>query len=103
MKGFPKYLNTKKDYENVLKKFGYSKKVKSAYQGLLNSAEKYVFDKELNSESERDGEFPDFKVMTEKENDGTEKIVQFKKVKNENGKIFKLGFTIEEVKEVINQ
>jgi hypothetical protein len=103
MRGFPKYLNTKKDYENVLKEFGYTKKVKNAYKGLLNSTEKYIFDKELNSKNERNGKFPDFKVMTEKKEDGSEKIIQFKKVKNEKGKLFKLGFTIEEVKEVINK
>jgi len=102
MRGFPKVLNSRQDYENIVSDFGYTEKVKRAYQGLLNTAEKYKFDKELAAESERTGPAPEYKVMTQEE-EGTEKIVQFKLVDNPNGKIFRLGFTIEEVQEVIDQ
>ena len=102
MRGFPKVLNSKKDYENVINDFGYTSKVKRAYQGLLNTAKKYKFDKELAAESDRTGPEPEYKVMTQEE-EGTETIVQYKLVDNPNGKIFKLGFTIDEVQEVINQ
>jgi len=101
MRGFPKVLNSRQDYENIVSDFGYTEKVKRAYQGLLNTAEKYKFDKELAAESERTGPVPEYKVMTQEE-EGTEKIVQFKLVDNPNGKIFRLGFTIEEVQEVID-
>jgi hypothetical protein len=40
--------------------------------------------------------------MTQEE-EGEEKIVQFKLVDNPNGKIFRLGFTVDEVQEVIDQ
>ena len=102
MRGFSKVLNSRQDYENIVSDFGYTEKVKRAYQGLLNTAEKYEFDKELAAESDRTGPEPEYKVMTEEE-EGTEKIVQFKLVDNLDGKIFKLGFTIDEVQEVIDQ
>ena len=102
MRGFPKVLNSRQDYENVVNDFGYTAKVKRAYEGLLNTAEKYEFDKELAAESDRTGPAPEYKVMTQEE-EGKETIVQFKLVDNLNGKIFRLGFTVEEVQEVINQ
>lgn len=102
MRGFPKVLNSRQDYENIINDFGYTAKVKRAYQGLLNTAQKYEFDKELAAESDRTGSAPEYKVMTQEE-EGTEKIVQYKLVDNPNGKIFKLGFTIDEVQEVIDQ
>jgi len=102
MRGFPKVLNSRQDYENIVSDFGYTEKVERAYQGLLNTAEKYEFDKELAAESDRTGPAPEYKVMTQEE-EGTEKIVQFKLVDNPNGKIFRLGFTIDEVQEVIDQ
>jgi len=102
MRGFSKVLNSRQDYENIVSDFGYTEKVKRAYQGLLNTAEKYEFDKELAAESDRTGPAPEYKVMTQEE-EGTEKIVQFKLVDNPNGKIFRLGFTVEEVQEVIDQ
>jgi hypothetical protein len=102
MRGFPKVLNSRQDYENIINDFGYTEKVKRAYQGLLNTAEKYEFDKELAAESDRTGTEPEYKVMTQEE-EGTEKIVQFKLVGNPNGKIFRLGFTVDEVQEVIDQ
>ena len=102
MRGFSKVLNSRQDYENIVSDFGYTAKVKRSYQGLLNTAEKYEFDKELAAESDRTGPAPEYKVMTQEE-EGTEKIVQFKLVDNPNGKIFRLGFTIDEVQEVIDQ
>ena len=102
MRGFPKVLNSRQDYENVVNDFGYTAKVKRAYEGLLNTAEKYEFDKELAAESDLTGPEPEYKVMTQEE-EGTETIVQYKLVDNPNGKIFKLGFTIDEVQEVVNQ
>ena len=102
MRGFQKVLNSRQDYENIVSDFGYTAKVKRAYQGLLNTAKKYEFDKELAAESDRTGPAPEYKVMTQEE-EGEEKIVQFKLVDNPNGKIFRLGFTVDEVQEVIDQ
>ena len=98
MRGYPDYLNSRQDYDNIIEDFGYNEKTKRAYQGLLNSATKWEFDKVLDSEDEAD-KGDDYKVMEEEERG----LVQYKRVENENGKIFKLGFTIEEVEEVIEK
>src|SRR5690554_4948302 len=103
MIGFPKKLNSRKDYENIIKDFGYIKDVKRAYQGLLNTSKHYVFDRNLTSEEEPDGNEPEYKVLEEEQEDETMQRVQYKLIENTTGKIFKLGFTIDEVEEVINK
>jgi len=103
MKGFPKKLNSREDYENIVDDFGYCKEVKEAYQALLDSNKHYVFDKELASEDERTGPAPDYKVMKEQQPDETERIVQYKLVDNPDSKLKELGFTENEVQEVIDQ
>lgn len=98
MKGFPKTLNSKQDYQNIIDEFGYCKEVKRAYQGLLNTSKKWKFDKLLDSEDNADSG-DNYKVM-EDEDRG---LVQYQLVDNPEGKIFKLGFTISEVEEVISK
>ena len=96
MRGFPKNLNSKKDYKNIIDDFGYSKKVKEAYQGLLNTTTKWKFDKLLESKENGDSG-DDYKIMEDEERG----LVQYKLVDNPDGKLYKLGFKINEVKEVI--
>ena len=103
MKGFPKQLNSKKDYENVVNDFGYCAKTKEAYQALLDTNKHYVFDRELATESDRDGATPDYKVMSEEQPDETERIVQYKLADNPDSKLKELGLMVSEVEEVINQ
>lgn len=102
MIGFPKHLNSKQDYENIVKDFGYCDEVKAAYQALLATNKHYVFDRELTDGEEPDGSEPEYKVMSEELPDGTVKRVQYRLVDNPNSKLKQLGFTIEEVEEVIN-
>jgi hypothetical protein len=101
MNGFPKHLNSKNDYENIVKDFGYTAEVKAAYQALLNTDKHYVFIRELADE-EAAGSEPECRVMTTEQTDGTTKRVEFQLVDNENSKLKRLGFTIDEVEEVIN-
>ena len=104
MKGFPKKLNSKEDYENIVEDFGYCEEVKGAYQALLDTNKHYVFDKELASEDERTGPAPDYKVMEEvNEEEGTTRIVQYKLVDNPDSKLKELGLTETEVQEVIDK
>jgi hypothetical protein len=103
MKGFPKKLKTKKDYENIVNDFGYTQKVKEAYQALLETDKHYVFDKELATEDERTGPEPEYKVMKEDDQETkTVRIVQYKLVDNLDSKLKELGFTESEVQEVID-
>ena len=103
MKGLPKRLNSREDYDNIIDDFGYTSQVKDVYQALLNTDKHYVFDKQLVSESDRTGPAQDYIVMTEENQDGTEKIVQYKLVDNPDSKMKQLGFTETEVQEVIDK
>ena len=101
MVGFPKHLNSRQDYENIVKDFGYCLEVKAAYQALLNTDKHYVRDRELGDDEQPDGSEPKYRVLNEGQN-GTTKRVQYKLVDNPNSKLKQLGFTPEEVLEVIN-
>ena len=100
MKGFPKHLNTKEDYEYIKSHFDESL-WKPEFQKLLDSYKDWFFTKELN-------------VETDGINDETHKVVEFRESEdtppyyhqyelqvNPNAKIFKLGYTIEEVQQLI--
>lgn len=102
MHGFPKYLNSRADYENIIRDFGYTGEVKQAYQALLNTACHYVFDRELASGEDPDGPEPEYRVMEEQMPDGTIKRIQFKLVDDPDSKLKQLGFTRQEVEEVVN-
>lgn len=102
MVGFPKHLNSRRDYENIVKDFGYCDEVKAAYQALLATDKHYVFDCELGDGEEPDGSEPEYKVILENSGDGMAKRVQYRLTDNPNSKLKKLGFTPEEVLEVIN-
>lgn len=103
MIGFPKQLNSREDYDNVVEDFGYTLKTKRAYQGLLNTSKHYVFDRKLGPDEQPDGPEPDYIVMEEEQEDGTVKRTQSKLVENSNGKLFKLGFTVSDVQGVIDK
>ena len=102
MIGCPKHLNSKQDYENIVKDFGYCNEVKAAYQALLATDKHYVFDRILAEGEESDGIEPDYKVMSEESDGGTIRRMQYKLVDNPNSKLKRLGFTVKEVEEVIN-
>lgn len=101
MIGFPKNLNSRADYENIVRDFGYCPEVKAAYQALLNTDKHYVRDRELGDDEQPDGLKPEYRVL-EEDRDGVVKKVQYKLVDNPNSKLKRLGFTAEEVEEVNN-
>lgn len=102
MQGFPKNPNSRTDYQNIINDFGYSSEVKQAYQALLNTDHHYVFDRELASGEDPDGPEPEYRVMEEQMPDGTIKRIQFKLVDDPDSKLKQLGFTRQEVEEVVN-
>lgn len=102
MYGFPKHLNSRVDYENIVRDFGYCSEVKAAYQALLNTDKHYIFDRVLATGEQPDGPEPEYRVMEERMPDGTIKRVQFKLIDNPNSKLKQLGFARHEVEEVIN-
>lgn len=102
MYGFPKHLNSRSDYENIIRDFGYCAEVKAAYQALLNTDRHYIFDRELATGEQPDGPEPEYRVTEEHMPDGAVKRMQFKLVDNPNSKLKQFGFTAQEVEEVIN-
>ena len=94
MQGFPKYLNTKHDYLNCLQDF--PEDTKKELQNLIDSRYSWTITKVL---AENDTGVTDntHKVI---ENNG-EKL-QYEYVEDNNAKIFKLDFTVDDVEGLIN-
>ena len=94
MQGFPKYLNTKQDYLNCLQDF--PEETKKELQNLIDSRYSWTITKVL-AESDAGVTDNTHKVI---ENNG-EKL-QYEYVEDNNAKIFRLDFTVNEVKDLIN-
>ena len=107
MRGFPVKFNSRQDVEVCfeLAKQGMldTDELKKRLQAMLNTDKHYVFDKALDSPDNADGPEPDFKVMEQESDDGTKEYVQYKLEENP-GAIFRaLGFTKEEIENLISQ
>lgn len=96
MNGFPKILNTKQDYLNCLE--GYPSETKKELQRLLD--DRFIW---KNNGEIAVGQFPTedatHKIITDK--DG--KVSQLELIEDEAAKIFRIGFTVEEVEELIGE
>ena len=94
MRGFPKLLNTKQDYLNCITDFPQETKVQ--LQGLLDNRYKWEDKGEIKA-----GDIPidndTHRIVTDE--DG--KQCQLELVEDENAKIFRIGFTVEEVEELV--
>lgn len=101
MKGYPKTLNTKEDYEYVKENFP-AEQWKPDYQKLLDSMNDWVPTGKLDSED--DGIVDDTHKITE-ENSGSEKktYVQWEMQEIPTCKLNRLGFTVEEVKAALEE
>lgn len=105
MVGFPKVLNSKEDYYYVKEHFDKSLWL-PAWEYLLNESKDWFFDKYLSSEEEATNDSTHTHYLTESQNDGTpvdadKKYTQLVYRTNETAKLFRIGFTEEEVKNVI--
>ena len=100
MKGLPKTLNSKQDYlylkENTSKEY-----YVPFFQELLDSRFGWYFEKYIEKE---EGIEDDTHKVVEENNMGESeeiKYAQYVWKENENAKIFRIGFTVEEVQEII--
>lgn len=118
MHGFPKVLKTRKDFERChgrtpheaidnAKQIGawhgllsgrykhmFTKnRMLAAWQALLAGRFKYVFDRELAADEKPDGSEPDYRVVEDEELGRR----QYKLVEDKSAKIYKLGFSADEV------
>jgi len=106
MIGVPKHYNTASDLENAhsLALDGQlpPEPIKRAWQALLGTQRKYVFHKTLASEDDRTGPEPDYRVLAE-QGESEDEIHEFELVNDPHGRIFKLGYTADEVQAKIEE
>lgn len=95
MKGFPKILNTREDYEYVRANFP-AEEWRPEWQALLDTMMDWFYVKELE-EGEEAPEGDDYKVE-ESEQEGKTIRTLYQLQENPTCKLFLLGFTVEEVK-----
>lgn len=108
MKGFPKYLNTKADYEYIRTHFDKSLWVPE-FQKLLDSRQDWFFEKHLDTKEEG-LEDSTHKVVEnksmelDKEGKPIEKVTysQYELKKNPQCKLNLIGFTVDEVLKILN-
>ena len=92
LKGLPKHLNTKQDYLYLIDNYT-EEYWKPAFQNLLDTRyEWFAIDEDEYIEDEN------HKAIIDEEND---RINYFEYRENENALIYKLGFTVDEVCDII--
>lgn len=92
MRGFPKYLNTKQDYLNCMT--DYPTETKAALQELLNNrfiwqTTAIIEDEGLTDDTHRVVDYGEGKEQQEL-------------IEDDTATIFRLGFTVKEVEEMLN-
>lgn len=110
MRGFPKHLNTREDYDlvhaAVLAGELPADKLLAAYDALLNTRQHYVFDRTLAADEPADGNKPGYRVMAEGPENGTTQRTQYKLVDNPDARLYQLGFAVADIEaleeEIIN-
>lgn len=96
MRGYPKHLNTKSDYERVIENFP-REQWEPDLQALLDTRWVWLPTGEL---AEGDpGEFVEGEKTVIENDDGTR--TQYEKQENQNAKIFRIGYTVAEVEELL--
>ncbi len=98
MVGYPKFLNTKEDYEFVRANFP-KEEWESDFKALLNERYEWFNLGEIEGEGVTDDTH---KVVEDKQDDGTVVRYQYEYKENENARIYRLGYTVEEVESILN-
>lgn len=102
MKGYPHHLNTKADYLFVHENFPREKWLPD-FQALLDSRQDWFFEKHLESKGEGI-EDETHKIVEFQENEEAPVTYdQYVLREYEGALIFRLGFTVEEVEELIKE
>lgn len=98
MVGYPKFLNTKEDYEFVRANFP-KEQWASDFKALLNERYEWFNLGEIEGEGVTDDTH---KVVEDKRDDETVVRYQYEYKENENARIYRLGYTVEEVENILN-
>lgn len=100
MNGYPKRLNSKKDYLYVRENFPREQWLPD-FQALLDSYMDWFWVKDLESKDEGI-EDETHKIVETQEMESEEvKYAQYELQENPTAKIFRIGFTVEEVEELM--
>ena len=97
MVGYPKFLNTKEDYEFVRANFP-KEQWESDFKALLNERYEWFNLGEIEGEGVTDDTH---KVVEDKRDDETVVRYQYEYKENENARIYRLGYTVEEVEAIL--
>ena len=100
MKGFPKNLNTKEDYLYIKEHFERNLWVPE-FQKLLDTTSDWFFVKNLDTAEDGITDDTHKVVETEISSDEPTVISQYEFRENPDAKLYKLGFTVEEVQQLI--
>jgi hypothetical protein len=101
MRGFPKHLNTKADYEYVRTKFS-EEQWGPAWQALQDS--RFVWETTGIVALEKDGKTDDtHRTIAAQDEDGKAEFHQQELTEDKNARLFRLGFTVEDVEKVLEQ
>ena len=98
MVGYPKFLNTKEDYEFVRANFP-KEQWESDFKALLDERYEWFNLGEIEGEGVTDDTH---KVVEDKRDDETVVRYQYEYKENENARIYRLGYTVEEVENILN-
>lgn len=96
MKGYPKHLNTKQDYEYVRNHFP-KRKWEKDFQALLKSEKAWQVTKTL-AEGKKGVEDETHKVI-----ESEEEIVQMELKRDENSKMKKIGYSPDEIHNILTE
>jgi len=107
MKGVPTSIRTKADIDHLLSYLGTPYDTPEAraliiaqLQSIRATTQHYVFTRMLNSESDRGGQEPDYRVLSGQGSDGSE-IHEYQLVYNPHSRINEIGMTRDELDQLI--
>lgn len=97
MRGFPRHLNSKQDYLNLIGE--YPAETRAALTSLLDDRIQWMNTGTLAKE--KDGIEDDTHKVIKNENEGEEETYQFELMEDPNAQIFRLGFEVAEVENLL--
>lgn len=101
MKGYPKHLNTKADYEYVMVNFPTEQWLPD-FQKLLDSYQQWVTTGTVESEEAGVTDDTHRVISEQSEDNSTTTYYQQELQQNPTAKIFRLGYTVSEVEDIIS-
>ena len=103
MQGIPKILQTRADFDLALDMARSDeaslRTVASHFVGLIESAHRYVYDRDMSDGEAPDGVMPDYCVTEATEADPVRR--QLKREVDPSARLFELGYTIGDVRAII--